>query len=147
MIDRPRPEDRAAWRQLYGGYADFYGVPMDDEIAGRLWGWLHDPAHPVEGLLARQGDGIPVGLAHYRGMPRPLGGCTIGFLDDLFVMPEARGQGIARALIQAVGRDAATRGWAKLRWITAEDNATARALYDQIAMRTAWVTYEMSTAG
>jgi GNAT superfamily N-acetyltransferase len=71
----------------------------------------------------------------------------IGFLDDLFVVPEARGSGVAKRLLEAVAAEAAARGWAKVRWITAEDNAPARALYDQVATRTAWVTYEMPSAG
>jgi hypothetical protein len=29
-----------------------------------------------------------------------------------------------------------------LRWITAADNVTAQKLYDRIATRTSWVTYE-----
>jgi hypothetical protein len=30
-----------------------------------------------------------------------------------------------------------------LRWITADTNETAQALYDKVATRTRWVTYEM----
>ena len=142
-VDRPRPGDRAAWRRLYQGYAEFYRVPMDDEIAGRVWAWIRDPAHPVEALVARDASGVPVGLAHFRVMPRPLGGNEICFLDDLFVDPESRGGGIGEALLRAVAAEAARRGWGKVRWITAEDNAPARALYDRVAGRTAWVTYEM----
>ena len=142
-VDRPRPEDWGAWRRLYQGYADFYRVPMDDAIAGRLWGWIHDPAHAVEAFVARDAAGVPVGLAHFRAMPRPLAGSEIGFLDDLFVDPAHRGGGVGEALMSAVAAEAARRGWAKVRWITAEDNARARALYDRVATRTAWVTYEM----
>ena len=142
-IDRPRPDDWAAWRRLYQGYADFYRVPMDDAIAGTLWGWIHDPAHVVEAFVARDAAGVPIGLAHFRAMPRPLDGTEIGFLDDLFVDPTHRGGRVGELLLRAVAEEAARRGWAKVRWITAEDNARARALYDRVAARTAWVTYEM----
>jgi GNAT superfamily N-acetyltransferase len=142
-IDRPRPEDWAAWRRLYQGYAEFYRVPMDDTIAGRLWGWIHDPAHVVEALVARDAAGVPVGLAHFRAMSRPLGGNEIGFLDDLFVDPAHRGGRVGEVLLRAVAEEAARRGWAKVRWITAEDNARARALSDRVAARTVWVTYDM----
>jgi hypothetical protein len=30
-----------------------------------------------------------------------------------------------------------------VRWITAEDNARARRLYDRVAQKTHWVTYEI----
>lgn len=148
VIDRPREGDRAAWLGLYRGYAAFYGVPMDEAIAGRTWGWIRDPAHPLEAFVARDAAGAPpVGLAHFRAMPRPLAGAEICFLDDLFVDPARRGGRIGERLLAAVAEEAGRRGWGKVRWITAEDNARARALYDRVAARTAWVTYEMPAAG
>jgi len=39
---------------------------------------------------------------------------------------------------------AAQRGASVVRWITAADNAHARALYDELATRTPWVTYDMA---
>jgi GNAT superfamily N-acetyltransferase len=145
-IDRPHPDDWPHWRRLYEGYADFYRVPMDDAIAGGLWSWIHDPAHVVEAFLARDEVGTPIGLAHFRAMPRPLGGNEIGFLDDLFVDPAHRGGAVARLLLKAVAAEAARRGWAKVRWITADDNYRARTLYDHVATRTMWITYEMPAA-
>jgi GNAT superfamily N-acetyltransferase len=142
-IEPPNEADRGAWRRLFDLYAEFYRMPMDDGIAGRVWGWIHDPAHPVKGLVARDAAGTVVGLAHYRGMPSPLRGTEIGFLDDLFVPPEARGARIGEALIAAVADEARQRGWVAVRWITAEDNARARKLYDRVAKKTHWVTYEV----
>ncbi|MGM0633511.1 MAG: hypothetical protein ACQETO_10105 [Pseudomonadota bacterium] len=73
------PEDKAGWRVLFNGYAEFYGVPMDDTIADRVWAWLLDPAHVLEGFVACDADGGIVGIAHVRACPRPLAGCDIGF--------------------------------------------------------------------
>jgi GNAT superfamily N-acetyltransferase len=136
IVSPPQPGDKATWRALYK-------MPMDDRIADTLWGWLHDSSHVVEGLLARAGDGRAVGLAHFRTMPRPLAGATCGFLDDLYVAPEMRGGGGADALLDrlaAIGRE---RGWSSLRWLTADDNYRARAVYDRRAKRTTWITYQM----
>ena len=36
-----------------------------------------------------------------------------------------------------------SRGWTVIRWITAEDNARARKVYDRLATKTAWVTYDI----
>ena len=33
-----------------------------------------------------------------------------------------------------------------VRWITAEDNYRARGLYDKVAQRTSWLTYDMAPA-
>ena len=56
-IDRPTDEDRPGWRRLFGLYAEFYRMPMDDAIAGRVWGWLHDPSQPVKGFIAKGAEG------------------------------------------------------------------------------------------
>jgi GNAT superfamily N-acetyltransferase len=142
-IAKPAEADRPEWRRLFQLYAEFYRMPMEEATAGRVWGWLQDPPHPVKGLVARGEDGRLLGLTHYRPMPSPLRGTDICFLDDLFVLPEARGGRVGEALIQAVVEEARRRGWPAVRWITAEDNARARSLYDRVAKKTHWVTYEI----
>jgi ribosomal protein S18 acetylase RimI-like enzyme len=77
-------------------------------------------------------------------MRSPLRGGDIGFVDDLFVDPEARGGRTGEALIEAVAAIAAERGWPVVRWITADDNYRARALYDRLAKKTPWNLYELS---
>jgi GNAT superfamily N-acetyltransferase len=143
IIGTPVATDRPQWRRLYDGYAAFYKVPMNDEIAERVWGWINDPAHSVEALVARTGEGRLVGLAHFRSMPRPLNGSTAGFLDDLFVDPEFRGGRVADRLLTALADVARTRGWTVIRWLTADDNYRARGVYDRHAKRTMWITYQM----
>ncbi|WP_406854051.1 GNAT family N-acetyltransferase [Alsobacter sp. KACC 23698] len=140
---RPLSEqDRSGWERLYEGYAQFYKVVQTPEMRARVWGWIMDPAHEVGGLAALDA-GRLVGLAHYRPFPRPLSATTGGFLDDLFVDPQARGSGAASALIAQLKRLGQERGWSVIRWITAEDNDRARALYDRVAERTRWVTYDI----
>ncbi|MFN3954412.1 MAG: GNAT family N-acetyltransferase [Pararhodobacter sp.] len=141
-IRKPLATDRAAWGALYAGYADFYRVEQSEAMRERVWGWIHDPAHEVEALVAEAG-GVLVGMAHFRAFARPLAAARGGFLDDLFVASEARGSGAAEALIRAIEAEGRARGWSVIRWITAEDNARARALYDRLAQATAWVTYDL----
>lgn len=142
IIEAPNPEDFAEWARLYAGYAAFYGVTQTDEMRARVWGWLHDDSHSTKGFVARGATGL-IGLAHYRPFARPLSASTGGFLDDLFVDPQARGSGAAAGLIDAVQKRGREQGWTVLRWITAEDNAPARGLYDRVAQATKWVTYDI----
>ncbi len=135
-------DDRAAWDRLFSGYAAFYQVDQTPAMRDRVWGWLMDPAHPMTGFVAQAG-GQVVGLAHCRPFDRPLSASTGGFLDDLFVAPTARGGGAAQALIAAVSDHGRVQGWTVIRWITAENNARARAVYDRVAMKTPWVTYDI----
>jgi GNAT superfamily N-acetyltransferase len=84
-----------------------------------------------------------IGLAHFRAMLRPLTGSTVGFLDDLFVDPDFRGGRVADQLITALAELARQRGWTLIRWLTADDNYRARGVYDRLAKRTMWITYQM----
>lgn len=131
------------WRILYGGYAQFYGVELTDDVAETVWGWLHDAGHPLEGVIAFAGV-RPVGLAHFRAAPNPLRGGDICFLDDLFVVPEDRAKGAGRALMNHIRGMARKRGWRTVRWITAANNHGAKGLYDQMADGQSWDFYEMS---
>lgn len=143
-IELVGPDERlhADWRRLYDGYATFYKRQMTDEIAAAVWSWITDLEHELEGVLALC-DGEAVGLAHFRRMPSPLRGADIGFLDDLFVAPEGRGQGVAEALFAQLRDVAGNRGWDIVRWITADDNYRARAVYDKLSSKTTWNLYEM----
>lgn len=135
--------DRQAWQRLYAGYADFYKVAQTDDMRATVWGWIHDPTCEVEALVAQDDNGRLIGLAHFRAFRRPLSASIGGFLDDLFVDPDARGSGAAQALIAAVKAAGKARGWTVIRWITAADNARARAAYDKLAVATPWVTYDI----
>ena len=142
-VRAPTHADRAAWERLYAGYADFYKVVQTAEMRATVWQWIHDPACEVEGLVATDSAGQVSGLAHYRAFRRPLSASVGGFLDDLFVDPDARGSGAAQALIAAVKAEGQARGWSVIRWITAADNARARGVYDKLAVATPWVTYDI----
>jgi GNAT superfamily N-acetyltransferase len=142
-IAPPVAADKADWRRLFDGYTIFYKRQPNDMVAETVWSWIHDPAHVFEALVAKSAEGRVVGIAHFRGMPRPATASTACFLDDLFVDPEFRGGRIATRLINAVGDLARQRGWTVMRWTTADDNYRARTAYDRLAKRTMWITYEM----
>lgn len=142
LIRPPVSADRPEWERLYAGYAAFYEVAQTPEMRATVWGWIHDPAHQTKAFVAED-QGRLLGLAHFRPFARPLSASTGGFLDDLFVDPGARGSGVADALIAAIANLGRAKGWTVLRWITAEDNYRARALYDRLAEKTRWATYDI----
>ena len=135
--------DRVQWNVLYQGYAQFYKVTQTQDMRDTVWSWLFNDAHETEGLVAVDDKGALIGLTHFRPFARPLSATTGGFLDDLFVTPASRGSGAARLLIEAVAQVGKQRGWSVIRWITAEDNYRARSLYDKVADKTKWATYDI----
>lgn len=142
-IRPPQAADRPAWDTLYQGYAQFYQVTQTAEMRERVWGWLQDAAHECQCLMAFDASGKALGLAHFRAFARPLSASTGGFLDDLFVDPEARGSHAGTQLIAAIEALGKERKWSVIRWITADNNYRARSAYDKIATRTAWITYDI----
>ena len=139
----PTLQDKSQWRDLYQGYADFYKMPMTSDVLDTLWTWIHDVQNPFYCIVAKGHDGTLLGFMHFRAMPSPLRGAMVGFLDDLFISPNARGKGVVNSLYKELENQGRERGWPLIRWITAENNYRARAVYDQLSSKTQWVTYQL----
>jgi GNAT superfamily N-acetyltransferase len=100
-----------------------------------------EESHPLRCFVAEV-DGQVQGFAHLRFQHDTFTAGAGWFLDDLFTDPDARGGGVATALISALDDYASAHGGGTLRWITASNNDRARRLYDTLATATTWVTYE-----
>lgn len=142
-VRRVEDNEFFTWLDLYVGYGEFYETPVTDEKALLVWSWISDPQNELEAYFAVDEEGTPIGLAHVREFVRPLDGSKGLYLDDLFVSPDARGAGAGSALLEAARESAKERGLSVVRWITAKDNETARRLYDKVAEKTKWVTYDL----
>jgi GNAT superfamily N-acetyltransferase len=143
VVIRPvQPADHDAWAPLFAAYREFYELEDEPEVVERVWGWIQDPGHEVDALVALVDDEV-VGFAHHRLYARPSEGATGLFLDDLFTAAHVRGSGVGRALIHRLAALAREHGAAKVRWVTAPDNTVAQRLYDDVAERTDWLTYDL----
>lgn len=137
-----RPEDEKDFLRLWQGFLDGYGLRLAEGVNAFTWTRLMDPACPMNARLACV-DGTPQGFAIHQHHPSTWVMGDDGYLEDLYVAPEARGQGIGRALIEdliALGRQ---RGWQRLYWLTEIENGTARKLYDQFATDDGHIRYRM----
>ena len=136
-------EDKENWQILFKGYADFYNVEINDDILTTVWQWLHTHEHELQGLVGEINKKV-IAFAHYRRMPSPLRGKNIGFLDDLFVLPKFRGQRIGEKLIKRLKKISEDNNWNLVRWITRENNISAKKVYDRVSNKTNWDVYELS---
>jgi GNAT superfamily N-acetyltransferase len=141
-IERVTETDITELLQLMRAYCDFYEVaPSDDELLSLSRALIADPEHEGVQLLARD-EGRAVGFATIFWSWATTSAERIGVMNDLFVAPEARGTGLAAALIEACRAECAARGARKLTWQTALDNAAAIKVYDRVgATREQWVDY------
>lgn len=137
-------KDATKWSELYNGYRNFYKSERDDKIVAQTWDWVLTKKYALSGLVAVDESDTPIGLANLRWFARPDTSDHALYLDDLFVDPAHRGKGIAKSLLEAASEIAKSEGANTVTWITAEDNTTARSLYDSLATATTWVTYEMN---
>ena len=134
-----QPADRAEWEALARGYKAFYETDLPDARYEETWRALI-AGDRVHGLAARI-DGHMVGIAHYLFHAQTWSPDAC-YLQDLFTAPEARGRGVATALIDAVAEDARGRGAVKYYWLTKEGNLRARALYERIAKFKGFLRYD-----
>lgn len=100
----------------------------------------------MHAALARDDAGRAVGFVHWLEHHATWSRTGYSYLEDLFVDSSARGSGVGRALIAHVTEAARHTGSSKVYWLTAEDNATARALYDRVARRSGFLHYEIDLA-
>jgi GNAT superfamily N-acetyltransferase len=105
-----------------------------------IWSRIHDPAEPMFALGAYV-QGKLTGIAHYLFHRTFWTAGDYCYLQDLFVTEGTRGLGIGAALIAAVEKDARARGASRIHWLTREENAAARGLYDKLAERSGFIQY------
>lgn len=136
--------DRDAWAPLWNGYNEFYGrsgpTALSADQTGMTWSRFLDAGEPMHALVAEV-DGRVVGLAHYLFHRNTILRNDTCYLQDLFTVPEARGLGVGRALIEAVYAAAAAAGSTSVYWHTHETNTTAQSLYDTIARKSGFIVY------
>ncbi len=143
MIRDAGPSDQAAWRDLWSQYLAFYETDLAPETTAATWARLMDDTSPVKARLAEV-DGQVQAFAIHLHHPSTWVATEDCYLEDLFVAPQARGQGLGRALIDDLIALARTKGWSRLYWHTNQGNTRARALYDQYVASDGHVRYRMT---
>ena len=126
-VSQAQPADLDALAVLFDAYRQFYGQPSDVAAARD---WLRSRLRFGESkvLLARR-NGEPAGFVQLYPMFSSVRLARTWTLNDLFVLPATRRQGIARQLFDAAAEFARADGAAAIRLETTRDNAAARATY------------------
>lgn len=137
------PHHRPQWQPLAQAYKAFYRTPTTEREYDQAWSRLM-AAQDVRGLGASV-DGRLVGIAHFLHHGSAWAD-RVCYLQDLYTAPEARGQGVGRALIGAVAAQAREAGAARYYWLTQEGNAVARVLYEKVAQYKGFIRYDFPLA-
>ncbi|WP_125704353.1 GNAT family N-acetyltransferase [Lacticaseibacillus daqingensis] len=139
-----QPHDATALVPLMQTYYAGSPVPLTvDPVAMREHLIAMSKPNPIGGLLVATQGPQPVGFALlYFGFSTRALRRTVT-LNDLFVAPSVRRQGIARLLMQATFDWAQAQDCVAVDWVTRTSNATAQHLYEQVGTReSGWLHYQ-----
>jgi GNAT superfamily N-acetyltransferase len=125
--------DLPALLPLMRAYCDFYEAnPTDEGLEAMARAVMAASEDEAFLLVAEDDPGEVIGFAACAWKWSSLRGARIVVLDDLFVDPDARGQGFADRLISATAEIAARHGAPVVTWLTAPDNHRAQKVYDRV---------------
>lgn len=134
MIIHPlQDDDYDQWLPLWQANTEH---SLDDKITIETWRRICDPAFPIGGLGARPDEAAPLaGICHYILHPTTGNLKQICYMQDLYIDPAARRQGLARGLVNALAAVAATQGWARIYWLAEAENEAAQTLYKSLGYK------------
>ncbi|MEM7679394.1 MAG: GNAT family N-acetyltransferase [Pseudomonadota bacterium] len=124
-------DDFPNWLPLWDGNNN---GQRDQEITTETWARLTDPAFPVHGIVAEK-NGELVGLVQYvlhytTGHIEP-----ICYMQDVYVPPEQRQQGIARKMVEHLAKVGKEQKWPRMYWLAESDNEAAQKLYKTLGVK------------
>jgi GNAT superfamily N-acetyltransferase len=133
--------DYTSWRILWDQYLIFYKHELAENQTQLTFDRLINASFEMHGLVLEV-DGQILGIAHVSFRPSTWADNKELYLEDLFVDPSVRGKGYGRALIESAKELGKLHGAKKLSWQTHRDNLTAQRLYDSMAVKSEFITYE-----
>lgn len=135
--------DYEAWLDLWQKYLAFYETTLSSTTIEATWRNLLSEEVPIYGFGAWI-DNRLIAITHVVLHPNTWNTTDCCYLEDLYVDEQIRGQGIGRALIEEVYDFARSKECNRVYWVTQEDNAAARSLYDSLATKTDMVQYRQN---
>jgi len=129
-LRRAVPADLASLVPLFDGYRGFYGQPSDPGRAERFLRERLDHGESV--IYLALDDNTAVGFVQLYPSFWSVAACRSWILNDLYVTPEHRGRGVARALLERARAHAEATGAHGMSLATQHDNLTAQRLYESL---------------
>ena len=144
-IRKARPGDEAAILALLKGLAEF--ERLEDKFHLTLDAVTRDvfgPHPAMAAALAFEGD-MPVGIATWYGTYSSFAARRGLFIEDIFVLPEKRGQGLGRAFFAFLAAEAKHNGALRIDWLVLDWNEKAQGFYRSLGGKPVeeWLIYRL----
>ncbi|MEM8886186.1 MAG: GNAT family N-acetyltransferase [Planctomycetota bacterium] len=146
VLRTAEPEDAATIHRFIQGLAEYEKEPDAVEVTpAQLAEQLAQAKPPFECLLAER-NGTAVGFALFFESYSTWRGRVGLYLEDLYVPPEHRGQGIGKALLRRLAQLTVERGGARLEWAVLDWNEPAIRFYESLGARPMdeWTTWRLT---
>ncbi len=146
IIRRAEPGDEAELTAMIHELAEFERASNDCTVTEKqMRTALFGDTPTVYGHIAQE-DGMAAGGALWFKNFSTWDGVAGIYLEDLFVRPQYRRRGLARALLATLARECVDNGYTRLSWAVLDWNVNAIALYDGVGGRQQndWITYRVS---
>jgi GNAT superfamily N-acetyltransferase len=140
-IRRIEARDEARWRVLWEGYCRFYQRELSEPITAYTWQRIMDAASPVHAIVADAAGAGVIGICNYILHDNTWSLTPVCYLEDLFVAPDQRAEGVGKQLIDWLVAEMKTQGWSRVYWNTKENNYRARGLYDKFTPHSGFLRY------
>jgi GNAT superfamily N-acetyltransferase len=146
------PQDAALLLELFAELAEYEHLEHElRATAEQLREALFGAKPAAEALIAERlssvGDGEPEALGYALFFPTfsSFLASTGVWLEDLFVRPDSRGEGVGKALLEAVAARVRERGGERLEWAALDWNELALGFYRGIGAQTMneWITHRL----
>ena len=139
-----RTEEIEEMLPLIRAYCEFYETEPNDDGLREMFRTLITDASQGAVFVAVQDERL-VGFATLDWKWSSLKAARIGYLEDLFVDPDARGKGIADALIEVCAERCRELGIPAMDWLTAPDNLRAQQVYNRTGAESdTYVEYDLT---
>jgi GNAT superfamily N-acetyltransferase len=141
--------DADTWLALVDALADYEKLdrPTPDARARLLNDAFGPGPHRIQVYMA-QVDGRDVAYAITCETYSSFLALPTLYLEDLFVLPDARRHGVGRAMFRYLAGEAVRRGCGRMEWVVLDWNQLAIDFYDKLGARrmTEWYTYRLTSA-
>lgn len=135
--------DKNYWLEMWQEYIAFYQTTLPAEVTNNTLLRLLSDDPNIGCIIACDSQDVPIGFLNY---VIHLSTWTIApewYLQDLYVKPQHRQDGVARLLVNELKKISAQQKCAQIYWITKPDNHTAQTFYNKIAEGEPWIVYVM----
>ena len=149
IIRRAEPGDEVELTAMIHELAEFERAGHECTVTeSHLRTALFGDAPTVQGHIAEEDGKAAAGALWFRNFSTWDGVAGI-YLEDLFVRPQFRRRGLARAMLAALARECVENGYTRLSWAVLDWNVNAIALYDAVGghQMNEWITYRVSGPG